>query len=118
MSKNKMECSICYETISSKTSCNPYNCNHHYHIHCIKQWSGLCPCCRSSKKQSLVNNNNSRFNKILNSIHKFSDGMLTRYAHNSDCWYSHRNSVIGGIYNDSIYICCNDCKSITPVFST
>ena len=46
-----MECSICFEAISTTTGVATLSCSHSFHICCIASWfinldKGTCPCCR------------------------------------------------------------------------
>jgi hypothetical protein len=45
---NNDVCCICLEKIVDKESTLLVPCNHIVHTHCMRQWGGTCPVCRSS----------------------------------------------------------------------
>ena len=44
------ECPICMEILNPDTHITHTRCGHHFHTHCITQWTeqdNTCPCCRT-----------------------------------------------------------------------
>ena len=45
-----MQCSICYDNITTETGMTQLSCEHTFHFRCIAQWMiehSTCPCCRN-----------------------------------------------------------------------